>query len=66
MTQQRQVPNQEARKLSLEGLRESNRQLDLLNLQLDELIAIIEADLRKQKRERLLKRGKQIKPTIPE
>lgn len=65
MTQQ-QVPNEEARKLSLEGLRESNRQLDLLNLQLDELIAIIETDLRKQKRERLLKKGKQVKPIIPE
>ncbi|PSF36604.1 hypothetical protein C7H19_13060 [Aphanothece hegewaldii CCALA 016] len=58
MTQQRTVPNEEARKQSLKGLRESNHQLDLLNLQLDEFIAMIEAELRKQKRERLLNRQK--------
>ncbi|PSF39309.1 hypothetical protein C7H19_00535 [Aphanothece hegewaldii CCALA 016] len=56
MTQQRQIPDEESRKKCLERLRETNRQLDLYNLQLDELIAMIEAEARQQKRERLLKK----------
>lgn len=64
MTKQREIPDEQTRKHSLEGLRKSNHQLDLLNLQLDELIAMIEAEVRQQKKKRLLKRGKQIESTI--
>jgi hypothetical protein len=64
MTQQRTVPSEEARKQSLKGLKEANRQLDLLNLQLDEFIAMIEAELRKQKKERLLSRGQKVEKNI--
>lgn len=64
MTKQRQIPDEEARKRSLEGLRKSNHQLDLLNLQLDELIATIEAEIRQQQKQRLFKRGQQIETTI--
>lgn len=56
MIQQRQIPDEESRKRCLERLRETTRQLDLYNLQLDELIAMIEAEVRQQKRERLLKK----------
>lgn len=50
-------PDEESRRRCLERLRETNRQLDLYNLQLDELIAMIEAEARQQKRERLLKKS---------
>lgn len=53
MTQQPQIPDTETRKRSVERLRESNRQLELVTLALDELIAMVETDLRRQHRERL-------------
>jgi hypothetical protein len=49
-------PNEETRKYCLDRLRESNRQLDLYNLFLDDAIAQIDAELRQQKRSRLLQR----------
>lgn len=53
MTQQPQIPDAETRKRSVERLRESNRQLEHVTLALDELIAMVETDLRRQRRERL-------------
>lgn len=53
MTQQPQIPDTETRKRSVERLRESNRQLEQVTLALDELIAMVETDLRRQRRERL-------------
>ncbi|GEM_PF-808213 len=53
MSEQPKIPDAETRKRSLEQLRESNRQLDLVGLQIDELIAMAEAQLRRQRRERL-------------
>lgn len=53
MSEQPKIPDAETRKRSLERLRESNRQLDLVGLQIDELIAMAEAQLRRQRRERL-------------
>jgi hypothetical protein len=47
------IPDAETRKKEVERLHEGNRQLALFNLQLDELIAIVEVDLRRQRRERL-------------
>jgi hypothetical protein len=47
------IPDAETRKREVEGLRESNRRLELVTLALDELMAMVEADLRRQRRERL-------------
>ena len=49
-------PDEETKKRCLDGLRESNRQLELYNLFLDDAIAQIDLGLRQQKRERLLQR----------
>ena len=54
MTQKLKIPDPETRKRSIERLRESNRQLELFALALDDLIAMVEADLRQQRRSRLL------------
>lgn len=53
VTQQLKIPDAETRKREVEQLRASNRQLELVTLALDELIAMVEADLRRQRRERL-------------
>ncbi|MGK7878396.1 MAG: hypothetical protein AB4426_35355 [Xenococcaceae cyanobacterium] len=53
MTQQPRIPDPETRKREVERLRASNRQLKLVTLAFDELIAMVEADLRRQRRERL-------------
>lgn len=57
MTQHLSVPDLESRKQALEQLRESNYLLELTALSLDELIAVVESDLRRQRRERLKKRA---------
>lgn len=53
MNEQPKIPDAETRKREVERLRESNRQLELVTLALDELIAMVEADLRRQRRQRL-------------
>jgi len=58
MTQSYTIPDEETRKRAIEQIRASNRMLDELNLALDDLIAMIEADLREQRRERLRKTAK--------
>jgi hypothetical protein len=58
MTERFPIPDVETRKKEVERLREGNRQLALFNLQLDELIAMVEADLRRQRRERLERTGR--------
>jgi hypothetical protein len=57
MTERFPIPDAETRRKEVERLRESNRQLELFNLELDELIAMVETDLRGQRRERLEKRA---------
>jgi hypothetical protein len=47
-------PTEETKKNCLNRLRESNRQLELDNLFLDDAIAQIDSELRQHKRERLL------------
>ena len=47
------IADSETRKRSLANLRESNRQLELVALAFDDLIAMVEADLRRQRQERL-------------
>lgn len=56
MTERYPYPTEETRKICLDRLRESNRQLELYNLFLDEAIAQIDSELRQHKRERLLQK----------
>ena len=58
MNQQAQIPDPETRARSVARWREVNQQIDLLTLQLDELIAIVEAGLREQRLARLKGKGK--------
>jgi hypothetical protein len=53
MTEQLRIPDEDTRKREIEQIRASNRMLDELNLAFDELLAMIEADLREQRRKRL-------------
>lgn len=53
MTQPKRIPDPEQVKRTVELLRESNRQLELVTLALDELIALVDSDLRRQRRTRL-------------
>lgn len=61
MSDQSPYPNEETKKRCLEGLRQTNHQLELYNLFLDDAIAQIDAELRQQKRVRLSKRDQLIK-----
>lgn len=54
MSEQYPYPNEETKKRCLKGLRETNHRLELYNLFLDDAIAQIDAELRQQKRARLL------------
>ena len=56
MTDRYLYPSEETRKNCLDRLRESNRQLQLYNLFLDDAIAQIDSELRQSKRERLLQK----------
>jgi hypothetical protein len=56
MTERYPYPNEEIRKNCLDRLRETNRQLDLYNLFLDDAISQVDSELRHQKRARLLQR----------
>jgi hypothetical protein len=53
MIESSRIADSETRKRSIAKLRESNRQLELVTLALDELIAMVETDLCRQRRERL-------------
>jgi hypothetical protein len=56
MSEQQFYPDEATKKRCLEGLRQSNYQLELYNLFLDEAIAKVDTELRQQKRTRLLQR----------
>ena len=58
MSKQPFYPDEATQKRCLEGLRQSNYQLELYNLFLDEAIALVEAELRQQKRTKLLQRNR--------
>jgi hypothetical protein len=55
MNDRSNIPDAETRARSIANLREAGRKLDLLTLDLDEIIAILDKDLRKQRRARLLR-----------
>jgi hypothetical protein len=56
MSDQYPYPDEETKKRCLEALRQTNHRLELYNLFLDDAIAQIDAELRQQKRSRLLQR----------
>jgi hypothetical protein len=58
MKDQSRIPDPETRAKSIANLKEAGRMLDLLTLDLDEIIAILDKDLREQRRARLLSRSK--------
>ena len=53
MNVEQKIPDAETRRRNVERLRESNRQLDIFGLALDELIAMAEVELSRQRRQRL-------------
>ncbi|MGL5065652.1 MAG: hypothetical protein ACRC62_37255 [Microcoleus sp.] len=53
MTQQPRIPDLETRQRNVARIREACQQLDLVNLKLDEVLAMLEADNRRQRQERL-------------
>ena len=56
MSEQYPYPDETTKKQCLEGLRQTNYQLELYNLFLDDAISQIDAQLRQQKRAKLLQR----------
>jgi hypothetical protein len=56
MTEHFPIPDAQTRNLEVERLRTSNQQLKYFELELDELTAMVETDLLRQRRERLEKR----------
>ncbi|MFB2923045.1 MULTISPECIES: hypothetical protein [Aerosakkonema] len=58
MNQPKKILDPEKAKRTVERLREANRQLEILDLKLEELNAMVEADLRRQRLERLERRKK--------
>ena len=58
MINSNKIADSETRKRSLAKLRENNRQLELVALAFDELIAVAEAELRSQRRERLQRKNR--------
>ncbi|MGL5941945.1 MAG: hypothetical protein ACRC2S_16545 [Waterburya sp.] len=60
MIEQPNIPDRQTRMREVQSLRESNRQLELVTLALDELIAMVEADLRRQRRSRLERNSGQL------
>ena len=60
MNQPKRFLDPEKAKRTVERLREANRQLEVLDLKLEELNAMVEADLRQQRLERLERRKKQV------
>ena len=59
MNQPKKFLDPEKAKRTVERLREANRQLEILDLKLEELNAMVEADLRRQRLERIERRKKQ-------
>lgn len=53
MSKPKKIPDPDKVKRTVEQLRDSNRQLELVTLALDELIARVDKDLRHQRRTRL-------------
>lgn len=61
MSKSNKIADSETRKKSVAKLRENNRQLELVTIAVDELIAMVEVELRTQRKERLQKKTKNIR-----
>ena len=57
MSDKLRIPDAETRARSIANLREAGRLLDLCTLDLDEVIAALDKDLREQHRARLLRKS---------
>jgi hypothetical protein len=57
MSDKLRIPDAETRARSIASLREAGRLLDLWTLELDEVIAALDKDLREQRRARLLRKS---------
>ena len=66
MNQQPRIPDAETRKRHVDKMREICRQLDTFNLNLDEAIAMFEADNRRQRQERLAGKYRRVESQIIE
>ncbi len=53
MNEESRIPDEQTRKRNVELLSESQGQLDLFGIKIDELISLTEAEIRRQKLERL-------------
>jgi hypothetical protein len=62
MNKEFKMPDPETRARYLSGLREACRQLDILNLMLDDAIAILDKHDREQQRTRLLSKSNYTPP----
>jgi hypothetical protein len=60
MNDKLRIPDAETRARSIAGLKEAGRLLDLWTLELDEVIAALDKDLREQRRARLLRKSNSI------
>lgn len=61
---EKKIPDAETRRRNVQRLRESNRQLDLWGLQIDELIAMADAHLLRQRRSRLMGKSRSETETV--
>ena len=66
MNEERKIPDAQTRKRNVERLRESNRQLDVFGAALDEVLAMAELELCRQRRKRLETKYQQIAENVAE
>ncbi|MBO1350772.1 MAG: hypothetical protein EBE86_026875 [Hormoscilla sp. GUM202] len=66
MNVEQKIPDAETRRRNVERLRESNRQLDIFGLALDELIAMAEVELCRQRRQRMERKYNGAKQKVEE
>lgn len=66
MTQQPRIPDLETRQRNVAGIRKVCQQLDVVNLKLDEVLAMLEADNRRQRQERLDGKYRRVQEKVAE
>lgn len=66
MTQQPRIPDLETRQQNVARMRESCHQLDIVNSKLDEVLAMLEADNRRQRQERLDGKYRRVQEKVAE
>lgn len=66
MNQQPRIPDLETRQQNVARIKEACHQLDIVNLKLDEILAMLEADNRRQRQERLDGKYRRVQEKIGE